>query len=163
MLAKNIALKVTKAVIISIDTCKQDMIEVGNENKKNKNEDRWNHCNHMPMKLLLGTNHLLPLFHMSKLFIWIEETKESINEFSLGYMINPRLNINKSFIEQVIKRMNTIFGEITQPYIITTLEKINTRVLELLFFYETRQNPKKCFRVLSCVLYTIISHYVCID
>ena len=30
-------------------------------------------------------------------------------------------------------------------------------------FYETRNNPEKVSKVLSCVIYTIISNYVCID
>ena len=30
-------------------------------------------------------------------------------------------------------------------------------------FYETRKNPKKFFKVLSCVIYTIISNCVCND
>ena len=30
-------------------------------------------------------------------------------------------------------------------------------------FYETRKNPKKFFKVLSCAIYTILSNYVCID
>ena len=30
-------------------------------------------------------------------------------------------------------------------------------------FYETRKNPKKVSKVLSCVGYTIIINYVCID
>ena len=60
--------------------------------------------------------------------------------------------------------MNTTFVEITQPHIITTLAKNNTRVLALLLFYETRAyNSKKAFRVLSCVVYTIISYYVYVD
>ena len=29
-------------------------------------------------------------------------------------------------------------------------------------FYDTRKNPKKVFKVLSCVIYTIISNHVCI-
>ena len=29
--------------------------------------------------------------------------------------------------------------------------------------YETRKNAKKAFRVLSCVICTIITNYVCID
>ena len=59
--------------------------------------------------------------------------------------------------------MKTIFVAITQPHIKITLEKKKTRVLELLIFYETRQNTKKAFNVLSCVIYTIISNCVCID
>ena len=59
--------------------------------------------------------------------------------------------------------MNTIFGEITQPHNRTTLEKKNTRVLALLLFYQTTQNPKKSFRVLSFFIYTIFSKYVFIE
>ena len=55
------------------------------------------------------------------------------------------------------------FGAVTQPHIRTILEKNNRRVLTLLMFYETRKNPKKVFKVLICVIYTIISNYVCID
>ena len=47
--------------------------------------------------------------------------------------------------------MNTKFGK-------------NTRVLALLLFYATRaDNPKKALIVLSCVIYTKISNYVCIE
>ena len=62
------------------------------------------------------------------------------------------------------KCINTTFGEITQPFIKATLSKKNTSVLALIMFYETRaDNPKKAFRVLSCVMYTIIKKCVCID
>ena len=50
----------------------------------------------MPMKSLLGTNHRIPLFHMAKIFICLEETKERINELSIEYMLNPILNISKA-------------------------------------------------------------------
>ena len=55
------------------------------------------------MQSLLGNNIRLLLFHMDKSFIWIEETKERINNFFIGYMINPALNINKAFREQMNK------------------------------------------------------------
>ena len=48
-----------------------------------------------------------------------------------------------------------------QPPISKILLK-KTRVLALLIFYETRENPGKVFKVLSCVIYTIISNYLCI-
>ena len=50
----------------------------------------------MPIFPLLGANHGLPLLHKDKLFIWIEETVEFINEFEIGYMIHPNLHINKA-------------------------------------------------------------------
>ena len=77
-------------------------------------------------------------------------------------MINPNFSINKAFKEQVTKCMKTIFVAMTQQYISKILSK-NTRVLALFIFYETRQEkPKKVFKVMSCVIYTIISNYVCI-
>ena len=78
-------------------------------------------------------------------------------------MINPTLNINKSFKEKITNCMKTTFGAITQPHIRTILEKNNTRVLALVMFYEKRKNPKNVFRVLSYVIYTIIRNYICID
>ena len=38
--------------------------------------------------------------------------------------------------------MYTTFGEITQPFIKSTLEKNNTSVLALIMFYETRGDKK---------------------
>ena len=58
------------------------------------------------------------------------------------------------------KCIKATFGAITQPHISKILSKTNTRVLELFMFYETR--PKH-IKVLSCVIYTIISNYVHID
>ena len=75
LLDKNSSLKVIQAVLLSIDIYEQDILSVDNENKTINNEDKWNHCNHMPMLSLLGGNHCLPLFHMAKRFIWLNETK----------------------------------------------------------------------------------------
>ena len=50
------------------------------------------------------------------------------------------------------------FGTITQPHISKILAKQNTRVLALLMFYETRKNPEKDFKVLSCVIYSTIKN-----
>ena len=118
----------------------------------------------MPLFPLLGANHHIILLHMAKCFIWLEEKKERINEFYIGYMINPSLHVNKAFRYQVEKCLNTTFGELTQYFIKATLSKNNTRVLALLMFHDTRgENPDTSFRVLICVSYTIIKNYVCID
>ena len=77
MLAKNLCLRVIQAVIFSLNTYEQDMISVGNKNKKIKNKDRWNYCHYMPMLPLLGENNRLPLFYMAKMFICINETKKT--------------------------------------------------------------------------------------
>ena len=111
----------------------------------------------------MGDNHRQPLVNMAKNFIWLEETKERINDFLIGYMINSALNINNAFKEKVTKCMKTKFGETTQPHIRNILAKNNTRVLALLMFYETINNPHKIFKFLSCVIYKTIRNYVCID
>ena len=49
---------------------------------------------------------------MAKSLIWINE-KKPINEFTIGYMINPNFNINKAFRVQADKCMKTTFGTIT--------------------------------------------------
>ena len=66
------------------------------------------------MQSLLGTNHCLPLSHMAKIYIYIEET---IIQFLIGYMINPTLNNKEAFKLQVTKYMKTKFGAITQQHI----------------------------------------------
>ena len=50
-------------------------------------------------------------------------------------MINPFLNVNKYFREQVDKYMNTLFGAIAQPFIKATLLKNKIRVLALVMYY----------------------------
>ena len=77
----------------------------------------------MPMLLLLGANHRLPLFYMAKCFIWINDTKNCINEFTIGYMINVGLNFTKAFKYQVGKCIITTFDEITKPFIKSTFAK----------------------------------------
>ena len=53
--------------------------------------------------------------------------------------------------------MYTIFGEITQPFIKSTLSRKKKSVLALIMLYEKKgDNPKKYFRLLSCVVYSII-------
>ena len=60
--------------------------------------------------------------------------------------------------------MNDMFGTLTQPFIRNNTKKKNTCVLALVMFYETRhKNTTEAFRVLICVIYTIIENYVFID
>ena len=101
---------------------------------------------------------------MYERFICINGIKYHINEFKIGYIIDPGFNVKKSFIEQVQKCIYTTFGEITQTIVKSTLAKKNKILLALIIFYETRAyNPKKYFRVLSFFIYSIIKNYVCID
>ena len=69
--------------------------------KKIEIKDKWNQLNLTDIQSLLGTNHHLHLSNTAKSFIWIEETNQRINEFSIVYMMNPNLNTKKAFREQV--------------------------------------------------------------
>ena len=82
----------------------------------------------MHIKYLLRNNHCLPLSHMAKTYIWIEEKNQRINEFSIGYAMNPDLSINKAFKEQVKICMKTAFGTMTQQNISKILLKKNKSV-----------------------------------
>ena len=56
------------------------------------------------------------------------------------------------------------FGPDTNKHIHKKLQKQNTRVLALVVFNEHGNiNPRKMFKVLSCVIYTIIDRYISID
>ena len=50
---------------------------------------------------IFGVNHRPPLLDMSENFVYIHNTEERINEFSIGYMVYPTFHVNKYFKEQV--------------------------------------------------------------
>ena len=95
----------------------------------------------MDIQSLLGTNHRLTLSHIDKSCIWLEETKQRINDLSIGYMMNPNLIMNKVFREQVKVCMKNTFSTSTMTQISKILLKPNTRVLALVMLFENR---KKC-------------------
>ena len=93
----------------------------------------------MDIQYLLGTNHHLPLSHMAKSYIWIEEKNKLIDEFSIGYMMNPNLSINKAFKDQVKLCLKNTFSTSTLSHISKILLKPYTRVLALVIFFENRK------------------------
>ena len=68
-------------------------------NQRIETKDKWNRINILSMESMLVANYCMPLLHMSKSYIWIEETSQRINEFSFVYMLNPTLYTNKVFKE----------------------------------------------------------------
>ena len=54
---------------------------------------KWGCCNFI--------DHHLPLLPMSKTNVFINTTEDLINQFVIGYMINPTLHVNKVFIYKV--------------------------------------------------------------
>ena len=77
--------------------------------------------------------------------------------------MNPNLNTNKDFREQVKVCLKTHLVQIP-IYISVKYYQKKTRVLALVIFYDNSKTiTKRMFRVLNCVIYTIISKYICID
>ena len=101
---------------------------------------------------------------MPKIMVHCYSTDEIINKFSFGYIINPSLNFDKVFIEQVEKLLSVSFHKNTVETIKYCPRKKNTCGLALIFFYEDNgEKLKKVYKVLSCVVYYLIENYVCID
>ena len=71
---------------------------------------------------------------MSKIIFHCYSTDESINQFSISYMINPSLNCNKLFIEQVEKFSSVSFHKNTMETIKDCLRENNTCVMALIIF-----------------------------
>ena len=60
----------------------------------------WETLNLILLMTLVGVNYYQPILHMSKIMVHLYSTYERINPFTIGYMINPSLHINKVFWEQ---------------------------------------------------------------
>ena len=79
-------------------------------------------------------------------------------------MINPYLCINKIFREKIQKSLGCYFPTKTMKAIRYCLMNKNTYVMAIIMIYENSgKNIGKVYRVLSCVVYTLIDNYVCID
>ena len=122
--------------MFNIDNYEKDILAVGYENKTIETKYKWNQLNLMEIQYLLGTNNCLPLSHMAKSYICLEETNQRINELFIGYMMNPHLSMNKVFREQVKVCMKNTFSTSTMTHISKILLKPNTRVLELVMFFD---------------------------
>ena len=113
--------------------------------KKNPGKDKWGKIGVVPLMPLVGVNHCQPILHMSKIMFHCYSTDEIINKFSIGYMINPSLNCNKLFREQVEKFSSVSFHKNTMETIKDCLRENNTCVMALIIFMRIMdKNQKKC-------------------
>ena len=79
-------------------------------------------------------------------------------------MVNPTINVNKVFRDQVEKFSKELFYQSTITGIKNLLKNGKTCVIALVTIYDNKTiNPMKVLRVLSRVLYSFIENYVCID
>ena len=80
--------------------------------------------------------------------VHLYSTDERIHRFSIGYMVNSSLHVNKVFIEQVEIFLNATFHERTMVTITHVMKKKNTYIIALIIFYETKvTKQKKVYRV----------------
>ena len=63
------------------------------------------YCDVIMLLPLLGVDNCQPLLHIYNTFIYINSTETSINRFSIEYMVNRTLHVNKVFREQLDKRL----------------------------------------------------------
>ena len=74
---------------------------IGKRKKKLPGKHKWETLDVIPLMPLVGLNHHQPILYMSKLMIHYYSTDNTMNQFEIGYMINPSLNCNKVLIEPV--------------------------------------------------------------
>ena len=67
------------------------------KNKKLPGKDKWETLDVILLMPLVGVNNCQPILHMSKIMVHCYSTDETINQFVIGYIINPSLNCNKVF------------------------------------------------------------------
>ena len=87
---------------------------------------------------------------------------------SMSFLLNICLiqlyTQNKVFKDQVKTCLDNTFGADTNKHINNILLRHNTRAIALIVHYEHGTfKTRNFFKVLSCVIYTIIDKYVCID
>ena len=96
--------------------------------------------------------------------VHLHSAYERINQFAIGYMINPSLHVNKVFREQVEKLLNATFIEDKMVPIKDVMKNRYTYVFALIMFYDNKgTKPIKVYTVLSFFLYSLIYNYVCIE
>ena len=94
--------------------------------------------------LTVGVNHRLPILHIPKRMFYFYTTDETMNQFEIGYRINPSLKFNNVFILQVEKCLSVSFSVRTMKTIKDCLMKNNAYVMVLIFFYENNgEIPKQ--------------------
>ena len=95
----------------------------------------------IPLLPLLGVNHRQPLLNMSKRLVYLYTTDEHINQFEIGYIINPTLHDNKVFRKKLKMLKRCISSKYHGRYKNDT-RKNDTYVIALIMFYENKTSNK---------------------
>ena len=119
-------IKLTDLILSNIVRYEKNVSSDDFVNKTIETKHKWNQIHLLSMESVLGANCRILLIHMSNRIIYIEETKQCINAFSFAYMLNPHLNMNKDFKDQVKTCLSNTFGADTNRHINKTPMKPNT-------------------------------------
>ena len=92
---------------------------------------------------MLGVNNCQPLLHMSKRLFYIYTTDKQINQFAIGYMINPTLQVNTVFREQVKKCLRATFHPSIMEDMRNFMIKKDTCVIALTIFNDSKKKSNK--------------------
>ena len=90
-----------------------ETIELEKENQKVLGKDRWETLDVIQLLPLVGLNNRQPILNMSKRMVHCYYIYESINQFEVGYMVNPSLNFDKLSRKQVEICLSATFHEKT--------------------------------------------------
>ena len=103
------------------------MIESAKEKIPSKH--KWELSAVIPLIPIVGVNHRLPILHISNRMIYIYSTEKTVHQFSIGYMINPSIHINKIFKTKIEKLLGCYFFIETMQ----TIKKFQRRRIHLLW------------------------------
>ena len=84
-------MEIIDLILSNIVQYEKEIFAVEYINQKIETKYKWNQINVLDMESMLEANCRMPLLHISKSYIWIEETNQCINAFYFGYMMNPSL------------------------------------------------------------------------
>ena len=87
-----------------------------------------------------------------------------MNQFTIGYMITLHFKLIGCSYNKLKKWSRATFYENIMENIRDVIKNKDTCVIAIIMFYESKgRNPIQVYMVLSCVLYSLIKNYVCID
>ena len=119
------------------------MIKLENKIKipaKDKKEIPFYYSNNANSRIQSSSTYIEFIYKM----IHIYTTGKTINQLAIGYIINPSLQFNNTFITQVEKFLGVSFSIGTMKTIKNIMMKKNTCVMALIMIYENNGENKNC-------------------
>ena len=91
-MSMNFKQNVIQYVVGIATSCWGEMIKLEKWNKIIPGKDKWETLDAIPLMPFVGVNHRQPILHISKIIVRWYSIDEIINQFVIGYMINPSPN-----------------------------------------------------------------------